>query len=83
MGVVNMLKVVKGYRVFDEFCINKSDALEILEGWEHKEKVTTVYAVTGCEINERINLLEERITCFDSYESANDCLISELESYND
>lgn len=35
----------KMYRVFDELHSNKEEAQNVLKGWEHKEKITEVYAV--------------------------------------
>lgn len=35
----------KMFRVFDELYHRESEALSILKGWEHKEKVTEVHVV--------------------------------------
>jgi hypothetical protein len=37
--------IKKMYRVFNELHANEMDALNVLNGWEHKEKITEVYAV--------------------------------------
>jgi hypothetical protein len=37
--------IKKMYRVFNELHTNKKDAQNVLSGWEHKEKITEVYAI--------------------------------------
>jgi hypothetical protein len=49
--------VKKMYRVFDELHTTKEEANKVLRGWEHKEKVTVVYAV-GYELTDHITDLQ-------------------------
>jgi hypothetical protein len=42
---MNKVIVRKMYRVFDELHANEASAKEVLKGWEHKEKVSKVFAV--------------------------------------
>ncbi|WP_078557042.1 hypothetical protein [Bacillus alkalicellulosilyticus] len=39
------LKVKKIYRIFDSVFFTKRDAKVIQEGWEHKEKIYTLWAI--------------------------------------
>lgn len=68
-----MMMIRKMYRVFDELHATEEKALEVLAGWEHKEKINELYAI-GDDLNQDfINLdLERGIMLADSLERANE-----------
>lgn len=53
------LRVVIYFRVFDTAFKTKERALEVLDGWEHKEKLSEVFVILDTiEEPEEINLLD-------------------------
>lgn len=73
------MRIQKYYNVFNLLFLNESDALNILKGWEHKEKVTEVYAIIEDETIDQINLDIDNVSYFKQYEQANEYLKDELE----
>jgi hypothetical protein len=45
------------YRVFDELHTDRTKAEEVLDGWEHKERITEVFAV-GYDLTDDIYELQ-------------------------
>lgn len=45
MMMTNQAIVKRMFRVFDELHFTYTEAQQVLSGWEHKEKITEVFAV--------------------------------------
>jgi len=54
------MMIKKMYRVFNELHATLEEATKVLNGWEHKEKITEVYAVVDNLNADFINLEEDR-----------------------
>jgi len=68
-----MMMIRKMYRVFDELHATETKALEVVKGWEHKEKVQELYAIGDDLSQDFINLdLERGIMLADTMERANE-----------
>lgn len=56
-GVEKMRTTVKVYLVFDNIYLNEQDAVNALDGWEHKEKVIPCFMSIGeSNLNEIVEL---------------------------
>lgn len=66
--------VVKYYRVFDQAFKQKERALEILEGWEHKEKMYEIFVVLDqtIEAPEELDLLSNDYSYYETEKIANE-----------
>lgn len=49
-----MFELINGYLVFETITLNESRAKEILEGWEHKERIRPIYAIIDQEEKEAL-----------------------------
>ena len=75
-----MTLIIKKYhQVFDTACKTKERAEEILEGWEHKERIKPVYMIfNSTDIQEEeIHLLDLDYPHYHTVEEANDFLLEE------
>lgn len=77
LRMANSSKVVEKYfRVFDQACKKEGRALEILEGWEHKEKMTEIFVVLehSSKAPEQIDLLSNDYIYYETEIMANESL---------